>query len=80
MPKKTKQKLSRRKRKLDHKRLKTQKADGEGVRNNVDDIQTHKNTSNLSQEDLLERVDEEENKDILVSGLNEMEENLDEND
>ena len=68
-----KQKLSRGKRKLDHKRLKTLKADGEGVRNNVDDIQTHKNTRNPSQEDLLERVDEEENKDILVAGLHEME-------
>jgi hypothetical protein len=41
----------------DDKRIKTQKVDKEGVRNNVDDIQTNPNTDNLSQEDLHEKLD-----------------------
>ena len=42
---------------LDDKRIKTQKADKEGVRNTTDDIPTNADTDNLSQEDLHEQLD-----------------------
>jgi hypothetical protein len=43
---------------LDQKRIKTQKADKEGVRNTTDDILTNPNADNLSQEDLHEKLDD----------------------
>lgn len=43
---------------LDQNRIKTQRADKEGVRNTVDDLLTNANTDNLSQEDLHENLDD----------------------
>jgi hypothetical protein len=41
----------------DQNRIKTQRADKEGVRNTTDDILTNPNADNLSQEDLHEKLD-----------------------
>ena len=43
---------------LDEKRIKTQKADKEDVRNTTDDILTNPNAVSPSQEDLHEKLDD----------------------
>jgi hypothetical protein len=43
---------------LDQNRIKTQRADKEGVRNTTDDIPTNPDTDDLSQEDLHEKLDD----------------------